>query len=74
MGFTIDMVSGEILDETPTQDLEKLTSDDFSKDISEYAYTEQLESVVPVSETPAEKSMPESIVQTNVDSFLDQFN
>ena len=74
MGFTIDMVSGEILDETPTQASEKLTSDDVSKDTSEYAYTEQLEVVIPVSDTLVESTMPESVSQTNVDSFLDQFN
>jgi len=76
MGFTIDMVSGEILDETLTQEVEGLVSDDFPKDNSEYGYTEQLETIlIPVSETTSpEMNMPESLSQTNVDSFLDQFN
>jgi len=74
MGFTIDMVSGEILDETSTQDLEKLSSDDFPQDTPEYSSAERLESVVPISETHIEIKMPESVSQANVDSFLDQFN
>lgn len=75
MGFTIDMVSGEILDETLPQNSEILISDNSPGDVPDYAYTEQLESIlVPVSETQVEMRMPESVSQMNIDLFIDQFS
>ena len=78
MGFTIDMVSGEILDETSADisentKSEKLSSNENSMDISDYGYTEQLIIVEPDSKTSSDISMPESLIHTNVDTFLDKF-
>lgn len=79
MGFTIDMVNGEILDETSTDISEDTISknnalDSNSVDISEYGYTEQLVSIVEPDMSVTDISMPESIVNANVDSFLDTFS
>ena len=75
MGFTIDMVSGEILDETLTQNSEKVLPNNYSNDIPEFDYSERLESVVEsVSESHVGITMPESLSQINIDVFIDQIS
>lgn len=81
MGFTIDMVSGEILDETNVpgnvsvnEKQDRVVSNQHSKDISESEYSEQLIIVEPESDASFDVGMPESIVHVNLDTFLDGFN
>ena len=75
MGFTFDMVSGEILEES-TQLPKKQGSERTSQtEMTEFEVTEPTllisESLI---EPVTEVSMPEGITQTDIDSFLDKFN
>ena len=83
MGFTIDMVSGEMLEESSTcfdqgfsvAIKENPSVIDQSSNTPEYAISEPLLSVVESESVHSpETGMPDSLSQINIDSFLDKFN
>lgn len=75
MGFTIDMVNGEVLEESSTQVTENAHFNEYPTEISGFGITEQLVSVIePEIDRFTDNVMPESVSQTDIDSFLDQFS
>jgi len=75
MGFTIDITSGEVLEESTSRNSEKPKVNEHSSDISEYTISEQLISVHELEIDPAIKNIiPDSIAQADVESFIDKFS
>jgi hypothetical protein len=81
MGLTIDMVSGEVLEESSTrlgQESSTRINENFHSntqysDMSEIAIGEQLISITEPEQISVTE-MPESVSQVDVDLFLDKFN
>ena len=75
MGFTIDIASGEVLEESTTRNSGKSKVKEYSSDISGFTISEQLISVHELEIDPAMKSIiPDSVAQADVESFIDKFS
>jgi len=74
MGFTIDMITGDISDITNSEKPEKASPTNVAEWESFYNTTEQL---LPVSESfksRPESSVPGSIINQDIDAFLNDVN
>jgi len=71
MGFTIDMISGEIQDDSSSS-TNRSESIDKTKleELDVFQNMPRIQEYVPLEETP--NALPESVINLDIDSFIDQ--